>query len=605
MRIKLGNGENTSFWEDCWIEGDSLRNHFPRLYNLESCKWITVGEKMRQPSLEFSFRRNTRGGVEQEQLGDLVKLMHDVSLSPMADRWTWALENSGEFTVSSVRKHIDDKLIPGVGSKTRWIKRHRGICFFSCNMVRQTTRMITRWWDVSYEDFVDYDDRRTWIINLRLPSKNKMMLEGAPVAWPLGFRLWERALYDSDSAYHYLSNPTPDEVKINILSALRTLSLSGQQYVLVHYWAATKSGKAYLLTTTDQPFGLYGNDKGLELYREGCLQHKLYIHPDENVAFGLPGYVFKCGTFLQTQNLHSCPGDQHPPCEAAIFDQIWGAFAVPVILANKRFGVLEFVMNTPKDSYFNDSCEVYKALEFAGFQPSTNIDPPRRTFTPPTRDRITESSKYDNYGCLARYMGLSKSEAMKRVTSRYNISMPAKGTFSSAHKTAGIPEWPWVRNTATRAYSPLETIINPIPFEIATEVEPQDAHPVDDTGEWELVDSDPLLQDAELTDAHPIDDIHEWEKIDIESVLQDLDFSTNQLDDDNNEMEYQHIEDASNQPLVGTHINQTHVTREDAGFSEWSRMDMPDAGDSAYEVMPDLVEDGKLMEVDTVFSLKE
>nr|GEZ70186.1 RNA-directed DNA polymerase, eukaryota [Tanacetum cinerariifolium] len=79
---------------------------------------------MRQPSLEFSFRRNTRGGVEQEQLGVLVTLMHDVSLSPMADRWTWALENSGEFTVSSVRKHIDDKLILGVGSKTRWIKAH-------------------------------------------------------------------------------------------------------------------------------------------------------------------------------------------------------------------------------------------------------------------------------------------------------------------------------------------------------------------------------------------------------------------------------------------------------------------------------------------------
>nr|GEW79171.1 RNA-directed DNA polymerase, eukaryota [Tanacetum cinerariifolium] len=200
MRIKLGNGENTSFWEDCWIEGDSLRNRFPRLYTLESCKRITVGEKTRQPSLEFSFRRNTIGGVEQEQLGDLVTLMHDVSLSPMADRWTWALENSGEFIVSSVRKHIDDKLIPGVGSKTRFNVSRRGkhidsimcaVCdqgvetsrhlFFSCNMVRQTTRMITRWWDVSCEDFVDYDDWRTWIINLRLPSKNKMMLEGIDV----------------------------------------------------------------------------------------------------------------------------------------------------------------------------------------------------------------------------------------------------------------------------------------------------------------------------------------------------------------------------------------------------------------------------------------
>nr|GEV96418.1 hypothetical protein [Tanacetum cinerariifolium] len=81
-RLKL----NTSFWEDCWIKGDSLRNRFPRLYNLESCKRITVGEKMLQPSLEFLFPRNTRGGVEQEQLRDLVTLMHDVSLSPMADR---------------------------------------------------------------------------------------------------------------------------------------------------------------------------------------------------------------------------------------------------------------------------------------------------------------------------------------------------------------------------------------------------------------------------------------------------------------------------------------------------------------------------------------
>nr|GEW23027.1 RNA-directed DNA polymerase [Tanacetum cinerariifolium] len=191
MRIKLGNGENTSFLEDCWIEGDSLRNRFQRLYTLESCKRITVGEKMRQPSLEFSFRRNTRGGVEQEQLGDLVTLMHDVSLSPMADRWTWALENSREFIVSSVRKHIDDKLIPGVGSKTRWIKYvpiKVNVNAWKVKLDALPTRMITRWWDVSYEDFVDYDDWRTWIINLWLPSKNKMMLEG--IFYVMWWCLW-------------------------------------------------------------------------------------------------------------------------------------------------------------------------------------------------------------------------------------------------------------------------------------------------------------------------------------------------------------------------------------------------------------------------------
>nr|GEY84958.1 RNA-directed DNA polymerase, eukaryota, reverse transcriptase zinc-binding domain protein [Tanacetum cinerariifolium] len=173
MRIKLGNGENTSFWEDYWIEGDSLRNRSPRLYTLESCKRITVGEKMCQPSLEFSFRRNTRGGVEQEQLGDLVTLIHDVSLSPMADRWTWALE----FTVSSVRKHIDDNVNAWKVKLDALLTRDIEAFVFLCNMVRQTTIMITRWWYVSYEDFVDYDDWRTWIINMQLPSKNKMMLE--------------------------------------------------------------------------------------------------------------------------------------------------------------------------------------------------------------------------------------------------------------------------------------------------------------------------------------------------------------------------------------------------------------------------------------------
>nr|GEZ00973.1 RNA-directed DNA polymerase, eukaryota [Tanacetum cinerariifolium] len=40
----------------------------------------------------------------------------------MSDRWIWALECSGDFSVASVRKVIDDKSLPEVDSKTRWIK---------------------------------------------------------------------------------------------------------------------------------------------------------------------------------------------------------------------------------------------------------------------------------------------------------------------------------------------------------------------------------------------------------------------------------------------------------------------------------------------------
>nr|GEY31144.1 RNA-directed DNA polymerase, eukaryota [Tanacetum cinerariifolium] len=100
----------------------------------------------------------------------------------------WALESSGDFSIASVRKVIDDKSLPKVDSKTWWIKyvpikvnvhawkvktdslptmfnvSRRGIhidsimfvicdkgaetsshLFFSCCVARQTVRMITRW----------------------------------------------------------------------------------------------------------------------------------------------------------------------------------------------------------------------------------------------------------------------------------------------------------------------------------------------------------------------------------------------------------------------------------------------------------------------------
>ncbi|GJZ01186.1 RNA-directed DNA polymerase, eukaryota [Tanacetum coccineum] len=92
MRIKLGNGQITSFWEDMWSEGDTLKNRYPRIYALESSKSITVGMKVAQPSLAFSFRRAPRGGVEQEQFDEIVALVNDVILAPISDKMTWTLE---------------------------------------------------------------------------------------------------------------------------------------------------------------------------------------------------------------------------------------------------------------------------------------------------------------------------------------------------------------------------------------------------------------------------------------------------------------------------------------------------------------------------------
>nr|GFA48807.1 RNA-directed DNA polymerase, eukaryota, reverse transcriptase zinc-binding domain protein [Tanacetum cinerariifolium] len=97
MKKKLGNGANTVFCEDAWRENTALKHIYPRLYALELNKNIKVATKLAQTSLVCSFRREPRSGVEHSQLVDLLAKIEGVSVGVMNDRWTWALEGSGDF----------------------------------------------------------------------------------------------------------------------------------------------------------------------------------------------------------------------------------------------------------------------------------------------------------------------------------------------------------------------------------------------------------------------------------------------------------------------------------------------------------------------------
>ncbi|GKC69592.1 RNA-directed DNA polymerase, eukaryota, reverse transcriptase zinc-binding domain protein [Tanacetum coccineum] len=205
LRIKLGNGESTLFWEDSWCEGGRLKDRFPRAYALESCKDVTVGNKLVQPNLSFSFRRIPRGGVEQTKMNELVALMQPVILSPMQDRRTWTLNSSGEFSVASVNilawKVMTNSLPTRFNILRRGIDIDSIFCvncdmgvettnhlFFSCDMAKQSTRLISRWWDVPDLDITSYGNWKTWMDNIRMPAKNKNMLEG--VFYVMWWLLW-------------------------------------------------------------------------------------------------------------------------------------------------------------------------------------------------------------------------------------------------------------------------------------------------------------------------------------------------------------------------------------------------------------------------------
>ncbi|GJV09834.1 hypothetical protein Tco_1351375 [Tanacetum coccineum] len=113
IKKKMGNWENTMFWEETWLGEAPLSFLYPRFYVLEYDKNISVAAKMAHPSFGYSFRRNPRGGVEQVQMTDLLSKMEGLILPDMLDRWFWS---------HSARNLIDDKTLEVVGSKTRWIK---------------------------------------------------------------------------------------------------------------------------------------------------------------------------------------------------------------------------------------------------------------------------------------------------------------------------------------------------------------------------------------------------------------------------------------------------------------------------------------------------
>nr|GEY68329.1 RNA-directed DNA polymerase, eukaryota, reverse transcriptase zinc-binding domain protein [Tanacetum cinerariifolium] len=168
MQIKIGNGSNTSFWEETFAS---------------------------------SFRRLPRSGVEFEEWRNMLESLDGVLLSPVEDRWKWVLNGSGVFTVALARQYIDNKRLPGTSSKSRWIKKvpikvnihawkvslnglptrwnisRRGmdisfilcpLCelavetskhlFFECAVVKDIFRKICNWWGVSNMEISSFDD---------------------------------------------------------------------------------------------------------------------------------------------------------------------------------------------------------------------------------------------------------------------------------------------------------------------------------------------------------------------------------------------------------------------------------------------------------------
>ncbi|GKB10641.1 hypothetical protein Tco_0844564 [Tanacetum coccineum] len=105
------------------------------------------------------------------------------------DRWAWDLNGGGDFCVKDARDLVDEVLLPKENVATRWIKtipikEDTSHLFFSCDVALAISRLICRWWNVSWSPVDSYSGWLEWFNSIRLGSKLKGILEGVfYVSW--------------------------------------------------------------------------------------------------------------------------------------------------------------------------------------------------------------------------------------------------------------------------------------------------------------------------------------------------------------------------------------------------------------------------------------
>nr|GEX18532.1 RNA-directed DNA polymerase, eukaryota [Tanacetum cinerariifolium] len=169
-KLRVGSGRSIRFWSDVWIGDIQLSCLFPRLFALESNKDCLVAEKL-HGSLDDSFRRPVRGGVEAHQFVLLQGLMETVVHSNVDDRWVWINFVPIKVNVFAWKLHLDR-----LPTRTNLARRGVEVWFTRCPACDEE--------NISWSPVGSNADWLGWFSSIRLGSKIKGLLKGVFfVAW--------------------------------------------------------------------------------------------------------------------------------------------------------------------------------------------------------------------------------------------------------------------------------------------------------------------------------------------------------------------------------------------------------------------------------------
>ncbi|KAJ9560947.1 hypothetical protein OSB04_006107 [Centaurea solstitialis] len=205
--LKLGSGENVSFWDDLWIPSGRLRDKYRRLYLLESNKEVSVAERGHFQDGVWVWNWGWRRSLRGRETGELNNLLRELEgVGPRVgerDMAVWRLVGVGDFSVRKLRELLEEtRLTEGDNSlETEWLKavpkkvniflwRFRlgrlptrdvlgkmgvdldtHLCprcgeevetinhaFFTCEKLKPFWNLVGRWWNIEIENLSLFQD---------------------------------------------------------------------------------------------------------------------------------------------------------------------------------------------------------------------------------------------------------------------------------------------------------------------------------------------------------------------------------------------------------------------------------------------------------------
>ncbi|XP_022004387.1 uncharacterized protein LOC110901940 [Helianthus annuus] len=157
----IGDGKDVAFYLDPWLDRGPLKFRYLNLYELELDKNCVVRNRIirpvSNPDASWKWKRPPDSSVELAEWSALCSQLRDVDLSDARDKWRCEGEESGEFSVGSVKRLLASNIDSNERFVCEWCKwvplkweETAMHLFTSCSLAMSIRSKVSIWCKVPF-----------------------------------------------------------------------------------------------------------------------------------------------------------------------------------------------------------------------------------------------------------------------------------------------------------------------------------------------------------------------------------------------------------------------------------------------------------------------